>query len=85
MSFHNSINKNKFNIFKSRIAPEIKKAKEDLVPDKYSKYSSSCKNWHRFGLASWFIFIVFEIAIGFDRYYSIEPLCPHDHRVFGEW
>jgi hypothetical protein len=68
-----------FRIFKSRIEPEIDADSVIFRP------SYSCIYWNRFGIASWIIFILFEIAVGFDQHFSEEELCPHDHVDFGEW
>mmetsp|Transcript_9476 Transcript_9476/g.13093 ORF Transcript_9476/g.13093 Transcript_9476/m.13093 type:complete len:755 (+) Transcript_9476:48-2312(+) len=49
------------------------------------KSSVLCRHWKNACCVSWTSFFCFQIAIGFDRYFSKEPLCSYGNEVFNEW
>jgi hypothetical protein len=43
------------------------------------------KWWIQFCAGGWIFFIIFEVAILWDAWYSKKPLCPYDDINYGEW
>lgn len=39
--------------------------------------------WRPVCIYSWLMFITFEFAVGFDRLYNDNPLCPYSDKDFG--
>jgi signal transduction histidine kinase len=41
--------------------------------------------WLHFCVGGWTMFLIFEIAVGFDRLFSERPLCPYSDFHYPEW
>lgn len=41
--------------------------------------------WKQISIVAWSFFIIFQIAIGCDRYLSTQPLCPYTDKDYPDW
>jgi hypothetical protein len=84
------------NFFSSRVSPHV--CSESILTTGMSLRSSGpkivvpfespsilTKWWLQMCVPAWLLFIIFELAVFFDRQYSKKPLCPHSDHHFPEW
>ena len=57
----------------------------ELFLHSYLNNKLNSRNWKPACAAAWTIFIVYEVAIGYDKFNSVNPLCPHSDWYYPIW
>jgi hypothetical protein len=80
--------------FRSKVSPHrdsnltthtrLSKASTDTLSKKFER-SLLEKWWLHFTVGGWIIFLILELSVGFDRFFSKRPLCPHSDHYYPEW
>lgn len=47
--------------------------------------SITCRTWRPACVGAWSFFLIFQVLIGYDKYKSVQPLCPYSDFEYPRW